>query len=89
MRPSASDLHDLLMRSFSGAQIEVTDDSHLHAGHAGSRDGAGHYTVKIIWHDFAGKSTLARHRLVYDSVRDRMPHDIHALSIQAFDVSPT
>jgi BolA family transcriptional regulator, general stress-responsive regulator len=85
MRPSADDLRTRLIERFTGAEINVTDDSHLHAGHAGSKDGAGHYTVTIYWREFAGKSTLARHRLVYDAVKDWMPQRIHALSIQALD----
>ena len=64
-------------------RVEVTDDSHRHAGHAGAADGRGHFTVLVVSKRFAGLSTLRRHRLVYDAVGDMMTTDLHALSIQA------
>jgi len=64
-------------------ELEVIDDSHLHAGHAGAADGRGHFTVIIVSPRFAGLNTVRRHRLVYESVGDMMTTDIHALSIQA------
>jgi BolA protein len=63
--------------------LEVIDDSHLHAGHAGAADGRGHYTVIVASARFAGLRTLQRHRLVYDAVGDLMVTDVHALSIHA------
>lgn len=63
--------------------LEITDDSHLHAGHAGAASGGGHFSVKIVSSRFRGNSTLARHRLVYQAVSDMMPGEIHALSIRA------
>jgi BolA protein len=64
-------------------ELEVIDDSHLHAGHAGAADGRGHFTVIVVSPRFAGLNTVKRHRLVYESVGDMMITDIHALSIQA------
>jgi BolA protein len=64
-------------------QIEVIDDSHLHAGHAGARDGKGHFRVRIVSDDFRGLRALQRHQLVYRSLGDLMQTDIHALSITA------
>lgn len=64
-------------------ELDIIDESHLHVGHAGSRDGAGHYRVKIVSPRFQGLRTVASHRLVYDLVRDLMPHPIHALAIDA------
>jgi BolA protein len=64
-------------------QLEVIDDSHHHAGHAGAADGRGHFTVLVLSKRFAGLNTLRRHRLVYEAVGDLMITDIHALSIQA------
>jgi BolA protein len=64
-------------------ELEVIDDSHLHAGHAGAADGRGHFTVIVVSPRFAGLNTVKRHRLVYESVGDMMTTDIHALSIQA------
>ena len=63
--------------------LEVIDDSHHHAGHAGAADGRGHFTVLIVSQRFAGLSTLERHKLVYQVVGDMMTTDVHALSIQA------
>jgi len=63
--------------------LEVIDDSHRHAGHAGAADGRGHFTVLIVSQRFAGLSTLERHKVVYQVVGDMMTTDVHALSIQA------
>ncbi|MEJ2107993.1 MAG: BolA family transcriptional regulator [Acidiferrobacteraceae bacterium] len=63
--------------------LDIEDDSHLHAGHAGARGGAGHYGVMIVSKAFSGLGTVERHRLVYDAVRDMMPAEIHALRISA------
>jgi BolA family transcriptional regulator, general stress-responsive regulator len=63
--------------------LEVIDDSHRHAGHAGAADGRGHFTVLIVSQRFAGLSTLERHKLVYQVVGDMMTTDVHALSIRA------
>jgi BolA protein len=72
-----------LLQALEPEQLEVVDDSHHHAGHAGSADGRGHFTVLIVSNRFAGMNTLRRHRLVYEVVGDMMSSDIHALSIQA------
>ena len=63
--------------------VEVVDDSHRHAGHAGAADGRGHFTVIVVSNRFAALSALRRHRLVYEAVGDLMTTDVHALSIQA------
>lgn len=60
----------------------IEDESHRHAGHAGAKDG-GHYQVTIVADIFAGKNTVARHRLIYDAAGDLMRGRIHALSIRA------
>ena len=62
--------------------IVIEDDSHLHAGHAGAREG-GHYRLQIVAQAFAGKSTIARHRMIYDAAGDLMRGRIHALIIRA------
>jgi BolA protein len=72
-----------LNHALAPRQLDVVDDSHRHAGHAGAADGRGHFTVLIVSDRFAGLGTLKRHRLVYDAVGDMMTTDIHALSIQA------
>jgi BolA family transcriptional regulator, general stress-responsive regulator len=63
-------------------RFELIDDSHLHAGHAGAREG-GHYRLLIVSKAFAGKNTVARHRLVFDLVGDLKSSRIHALGIKA------
>jgi BolA protein len=63
--------------------LALTDDSHLHAGHAGARDGRGHFRVRIVASQFAGLRPLQRHQLVYRSLGELMQTDIHALSIEA------
>jgi BolA protein len=63
--------------------VELVDDSHLHAGHAGARDGRGHFRVRIVSQDFAGLRSLQRHQLVYRALGDMMQTDIHALNIAA------
>jgi BolA protein len=62
--------------------LEVIDDSHLHAGHAGAREGS-HLRVRIVGECMAGLGRIARHRLVYDALRRVIPRGIHALAIEA------
>lgn len=63
--------------------IVIHDDSQRHAGHAGARDGGGHYQLEIVADAFAGKNTMARHRMIYDAAGELMRGPIHALSIVA------
>ncbi len=63
--------------------LDVIDESHLHVGHAGARDGRGHFRVDIAAAEFAGLPLLRRHRLVYDALGDLMRTDVHALTIEA------
>ncbi|MBL8459339.1 BolA family protein [Zoogloea sp.] len=71
------------LASLQPSRLELIDDSHLHAGHAGARSGGGHYRLTIVSTAFDGKNTLARHRLVYDALGELMHKEIHALAIQA------
>jgi BolA protein len=64
-------------------QLEIIDESHKHAGHAGARDGGGHYVLHIVSPQFAGKNTVARHRMIYSALGALMKREIHALTIQA------
>ena len=63
--------------------LDVEDESHRHAGHAGARDGRGHFRVRIVSAAFEGTSALARHRKVYEALGELMQTDIHALAIDA------
>ncbi len=66
-------------------ELEIFDDSHEHAGHAGAREsGGGHFQVFVVSDAFAGKSKIARHRMIYQAVNDLMPSKIHALAIRAY-----
>jgi BolA protein len=76
-------IRSLLEAALQPAQLEVTDDSHLHVGHAGAATGGGHFSVKIVSERFEGQRLVMRHRLVYDAVQGMMHTDIHALAITA------
>lgn len=71
------------LASLNPVSIDIIDESHKHAGHAGARDGGGHYLLKIITPKFAGMATMARHRMIYSALGEMMKRDIHALNIQA------
>ena len=62
--------------------LQVINESHLHAGHAGAAEGS-HFRVRIVGDCMLGLSRLARHRLVYDALRDVIPQGVHALAIEA------
>lgn len=73
----------LLEAAFAPELLHVIDDSHKHVGHAGARDGRGHFSVEIVSDAFAGMTMLARHRAIYSALGEMMTTDIHALSIKA------
>ena len=82
---STSSTIELLRERLAALQpvsVDIEDDSHRHAGHAGAKEG-GHYNLTIIATAFNGKNTVARHRLIYDTAGDLMRGKIHALSIRA------
>ena len=79
---TAQDIETALRQALAPQQLEVVDDSHHHAGHAGAGEGS-HYTVRITSDRFAGLRPVARHRLVYDALASLIPAGIHALAIQA------
>jgi BolA protein len=75
-----------LETAFAPEELEIVDDSHRHAGHAGAKDGRGHFHVRITSRQFTGKKMLERHRMVYAALGDMMQTDIHALGVIA--ISP-
>jgi BolA protein len=81
MAATLQQIEAALQAALSPQSLNVQDDSHLHVGHAGH--GSGHYTVHIVSEKFQGLSSIARHRLVYDALRDLMVDGIHALAIHA------
>lgn len=76
-------IRDLLTRALRPVSLAISDDSHRHAGHAGARDGRGHFAVDIVCAAFEGQTPIARHRLVYAALGGLMTTDIHALQIRA------
>ena len=82
MSVAADDIEAALRAALAPTALEVQDDSHLHAGHAGAREGR-HFSVRIVSGRFEGLGRVARHRLVYDALHSLMPRGIHALAIDA------
>jgi BolA protein len=82
MPVTAEQIDAALRQSLAPTVLEVIDDSHLHAGHAGAREGR-HFTVRIASARFSGLPRIAQHRLVYSAVADLIPQGIHALAIEA------
>jgi BolA protein len=82
MTVTASDIETELRTALQPLALEVLDDSHLHAGHAGAREGR-HFTVRVACVGFDGLSRVARHRLIYHALRRLIPRGIHALAIEA------
>jgi BolA protein len=79
---NAAAIDERLRAALNATELEVQDDSHLHAGHAGASEGR-HYTVRLTSARFAGLSRLARHRLVYDALGPLAAQGVHALAIVA------
>jgi len=71
-----------LTESLAPTRLEVVNESHLHAGHAGD-DGSGesHFRVLVVSRRFAGLSRVAAQRVIYEVLAEEMKNGIHALSI--------
>ena len=85
--PTAAQLQMRLQEKLSPTRLEVLDESHQHAGHAGA-NGSGfgtHFRVRIASPLFTSQSRVARHRLVYDALQDFIDQGLHALAIEAED----
>ena len=86
MNINAEQIDQLLRTALDPVTVEVQDDSHLHAGHAGAKEGR-HFSVRVVSERFAGLSRVARHRLVYDTLKAQIEGgaggNIHALAIDA------
>lgn len=79
---TADQIENLLRTALAPTALVVHDDSHLHAGHAGAREGR-HFSVQLTSARFAGLARVARHRLVYDSLGPLGAQGVHALAITA------
>lgn len=82
MSVAAQEIDAVLRTALAPIALAVEDDSHLHAGHAGAREGR-HFTVRVTAARFNGLSRVARHRLIYDALQLLIPRGIHALAIEA------
>jgi BolA protein len=82
MSVTAAEIERTLRDRLAPVALDVQDDSHLHAGHAGAREGR-HFSIRIVSPGFKGLARIGRHRLVYDALRSLMPRGIHALAIDA------
>jgi len=78
-----------LQDSLTPAEINIVDESHLHASHPGAKNGGGHFNLEIISPAFDDKSQIERHRMIYSALGDAIGTDIHALSIKARTPSET
>ena len=74
-------IEDTLRRALSATEVQVIDESALHAGHAGAASGGGHYRVTVVSPLFSGKNSVQRHRLVYAALANDMQQTIHALAL--------
>ena len=80
-------LEGILEEKFQPLHLEVLDDSAKHAGHAGARQGGGHYIVTLVADLFEGKTLVDQHRMVNEALKDLFGKDIHALALHTY--SPT
>jgi len=77
-------IREKLVAAFAPVALEVVNDSHRHAGHAGSPGtGESHFTVRVVAEAFADKSRVERHRMVNEALADLLQGKVHALAIQA------
>lgn len=76
-------IRECLENAFRPTELFLKDQSQLHLGHEGAKDGKGHFDVTIVSAAFSGKNRLERHRMVYDALGTLLESDIHALRIEA------
>lgn len=81
MTPRMQTIEAALQAAFPDGRITLIDESHKHVGHAGARDGRGHFELRLVSAAFRGQRPLARHRLVYTALGTLMDTDIHALRL--------
>lgn len=80
-------IREVLESALDPTELFIKDQSHLHAGHEGAKDGRSHFDVTIVSESFAGQNRIQRHRMVYDALTELLVTDIHALRIKAFTPS--
>lgn len=84
VRPDTAERMRTRLAELAPESIDILDESQKHAGHAGARDGGGHYELVIVSPRFSGATRQARHRMIYAALAPMMGREIHALSIRAF-----
>jgi BolA family transcriptional regulator, general stress-responsive regulator len=81
--PVGQSIEAKLTKAFSPRRLEVIDESHQHAGHAGAHPaGESHFRVKIAARAFSGLARVAQHRLVNEALCDELKARVHALAIE-------
>ena len=78
-----------LQQAFAIKSLQIDDESHLHAGHAGAASGGGHFKLTIVSPEFKGMNLVARHRAIYAALNRHIPKEIHALTIVALTPEET
>lgn len=82
MGPVATVLRNKLTAAFAPARLDIVDESHRHAGHAGARpEGETHFRIEIVSAAFAGRSRVERQRLVYAALAEELTTRVHALQL--------
>ena len=76
-------IRQALVAALAPERLEIVDESHLHAGHAGAREGKGHFRIHVVAECFRGLAPIKRHRKIYAALGALMETDIHALGIDA------
>ena len=78
----ADTIREKLTARFAPSRLDIVDESHRHAGHAGARpEGETHFAVTIVSAVFAGQSRVARQRLVYQTLAEELASPVHALAL--------
>lgn len=78
-----------LEKALNPQELVLADEGHKHVGHPGARDGRGHFRLRIVSAEFADKTQVARHRMVYQALGDLLQTDIHALTVEALTKEET
>ena len=82
--PVAQQITNKLTQAFSPVSLNVIDESHIHAGHAGARpEGETHFKVEIVSEAFSGKGLVERHRMINKTLAELLADRVHALAISA------
>ena len=74
-------IRSALAAALEPVELTIEDESHLHRGHAGAREGGGHFRVSIVSSVFESQTRVKRHRMVYDALASEMGAEIHALAL--------